>query len=328
MSAPYPWLEPAWLTLTNALASDRLAHAYLIGGRRGLGKLTLAQAMVNLCICEQRAGARACGSCRSCMLYRAGNHPDIKILQPEEERKSIVVDQVRELIEFYTLKAHYQGRKVALVHPADSMNHAAANALLKILEEPPSGALLLLVADRPGLLPATVASRCQRLPVRLPDWNQRESWLENEAAIADDAVLHGAPLAIRDQLGGTRGRLLNEIIDDLEAALRGRWDALAAAGRYADIELPRYLDALEAVVQGAVMLADAVLPGHLRLPAGPRRQLQGISDKLNSKRMFLFLDAIAEARSAAQRSSGVRGMELIEHLMLSWRRMTQMETTV
>ncbi len=331
MSAPYPWLESAWQALTRALAADRLAHAYLIAGRPGLGKLALAQAMLKLCLCEQPSAMQACGSCRSCLLYEAGNHPDLRILQPEEDRKTIVIDQVRELISFYTLKSHYGGRKLALIAPADSMNQAAANSLLKILEEPPAGAMLLLVADRPGLLPATIVSRCQRLAVSLPDWDARAAWLAlagESSASDDEVVLHGAPLAIRDQLAGTRSRLLNDVIEDLAAALRGRWDALSAAARYGDIELPRYLDALEAIVQAAILLADDITPAHLRLPPDARRQLQEISDKLNSKRLFLFLDAIAEARAAAQRSSGVRSAELVEHLMMSWRRMTQLETPV
>lgn len=329
MSAPYPWLEPAWQALNAALAGNRLAHAYLIAGRPGLGKLALAEAVLALGICEQRTHDTACGHCRSCLLFKAGNHPDVKIVQPEEDKKSVVIDQIRELIAFYTLKAHYQGRKIALIHPADSMNHAAANALLKILEEPPAGALMLLVADRPGLLPATIVSRCQRLPIRLPDWPTRIDWLARSSAPpGGDVVLHGAPLAIQERLGSAHAGLLNELITELAAALRGRWNALGAAARYGDVDVPRLFDALEAIVQAAVLLASGVLPAHLHLPAAAQRQLQEISDKLNSKQLFLYLDAIAEARSAAQRSSGVRGGDLVESLMLTWRRMTRMESTV
>ena len=332
MSAPYPWQARQWELLCSGHVRGTLAHAYLLCGREGLGKFQLADSFAQLVLCEA-AGRSACGRCRGCTLYRSGNHPDIKLLQIEEDRKSIVVEQVRELIDFYALKAHFKGPKLALIHPADAMNTAAANALLKILEEPPASGLLLLVAHRPNLLPATVISRCQRVNFTLPSWPEREAWVQasltREQARPDLAsvTLHGAPLEIIEQLGSPEASLFDDLIDTLGDSAR-EFDVLATARRFAAIEVRRFIDALEAVVQATVVLRSGHLPVNLRLSRHRLEQLQEISNKLNCKRLFLYLDVIAQARTSVLRSSGVRGAEVIENLWFGWARAMHVENAV
>jgi len=325
MSAPFPWLADAWQRLLGAHADSRLAHAYLITGASGLGTLALALAFAERVLCEAATDAgTACGRCRGCLLTASGNHPDLRLLYPEEERKSIVVEQVRELGEFYTLKTHYGGLKVAVLHPADSLNHAAANALLKLLEEPPAGALILLVAERPGVLPATVVSRCQRLPVALPGWPERRAWLAAELAAdasapsLDEVTLAGAPLDLLQSLTSGRARLLDELVAELEAGSRPPWDPLAAARRYADMDARQFVDALERCVGAAALTAVGVAPRSLALAPGTAKRLQQLANTLNLPGFLRFLASIGEARGLMQRSSGVRSSEIIESLWLNW----------
>ncbi len=332
MSAPYPWLAAPWAELVARAARDALGHAYLLCGREGLGKFAFAEHFARGLLCEQRpADGQACGACRGCLLNASGNHPDLKLLTLEEERKSIVIDQVRDLIEFFTLKAHYHGRKIGIVYPADTMNNASANALLKILEEPPASALLLLVASRPALLPATIHSRCQRINFELPAWDVRERWLSAQLATRDKApaleslTLCGAPLEVLAQLDSARPQLMNDVIAALHQHLTGRGNPLEVARGFADVEVRRYLDTLELSVQAAAQLRAGHLPPQLRLSANSQRQLQEISDKLHFDSLLSYLDQVGASRAMVLRSSGVRGTEVIENLWQSWMKSMQLE---
>jgi DNA polymerase-3 subunit delta' len=131
----YPWLAGHWSFFMQRLEIDRLAHALMIQGPADSGKMALARAMVARLLCTEER-PRACGQCRSCKLLAGGAHPDYFNLEPEEESKVIKVDQVRGLIAKLDLTTSISERKVAFIHPAESMNGAAANALLKSLEEP------------------------------------------------------------------------------------------------------------------------------------------------------------------------------------------------
>ena len=336
MSAPYPWLQPQWQALGERHARDRIGHAYLLSGREGLGKSAFAEAVAQTLLCEAPGSTFSpCCGCRSCLLYQAGNHPDVKLLAPEEDRKSIVIDQVRALIEFFTLKSHYGRRKIGIVDPADSMHHAAANALLKILEEPPAEALLLLVAHRPALLPATVLSRCQRLHFAQPPWPDRLAWVSAQTppgattAIAlDQLTWCGAPLQLLEQVTSARPQLFNDIIATLRAAFARGFDPLAAARNFADVDIRRFLDAIELSVQAAVQLGAGHAPAELLLAPASQRLLQEISDKLNFDSLLRYLDQIGASRAIVQRSSGVRSTEIIESLWCMWMKATQTEFAV
>lgn len=176
-----PWLAAAAARLDEAAARKRQAHALMLVGPRGLGKreLALREAAALLCLADARP---ACGQCRSCELAATGAHPDFRLvtLEPNEKgqmRKEIVVDQVRDLIASLQLTHGLSARKVAVIHPAETLNRHAANALLKTLEEPAGVAFLLLVCNDATRLPATVRSRCQVIEVRLPEADMAEAWL-------------------------------------------------------------------------------------------------------------------------------------------------------
>ncbi|MGR8919648.1 MAG: DNA polymerase III subunit delta' [Gammaproteobacteria bacterium] len=333
MSAPYPWQDEPWAAVCRRLDGGSLGHAYLLGGREGLGKLAFARALAGLVLCEERQGPAACGACRGCALLAAGNHPDLQVTLPEEGKRAVLVDQIRELIGFFDLKPHYGASKVAIVCPADTMNVNAANALLKILEEPPAGALIILVANRPGRLLPTLLSRCQRLDVPEPAWSECLAWLESRreagAAIAnpDGLVLMGAPLAIEAQLAGGATPPGEALMDALGVLAADPLAVSEAARTCAEHEASAVLDAFEMLVSALAMAPLETSPAGLHLPPARARQLQEIADKLNSKRLFLFLDRIEAARAMVLRSSGIRGGEVLENLFYRWTQVTTPETT-
>ena len=181
--------KTAWVQIQSDLSGDRMSHALLICGPAGIGKLEFAEALAAGLLCDQPAAdGRACGVCTACRWHASGNHPDYRRLRPEafeelalnvddgsttatkaERKKSeqIRIDQVRALEPFIQMGSH-RGRRVILIEPAEAMNEATANALLKSLEEPPAGVHFLLVSDAPERLLPTVRSRTRAAPLGLP----------------------------------------------------------------------------------------------------------------------------------------------------------------
>ena len=179
--APLPWQQQAWAQLAQARADDRLAHALLVAGPRGVGKRHFVQGMAAALLCESPAAdGRACGRCRGCVQHAAGQHPNFLRLEPEEGKRDIAIESVRALIERLTLSSHYGGRKVAVLDPADTLNASGVNALLKTVEEPTAGSHLILVTERLMTLAATLRSRCQILRLGAPPAAQAETWLAQQ----------------------------------------------------------------------------------------------------------------------------------------------------
>jgi DNA polymerase III subunit delta' len=199
-----PWLEPAASSMFAQRA--RWPHALLIAGPQGLGKRLLGLHLARDLLCESpRSDGAACGACVGCGLVERRSHPDLRMIEPltyDDEGNAtpvdaITVEPIRDLIDFALLSSHRGGAKVAVIAPADALNAAAANALLKTLEEPPPRTYLLLVSHRPGRLPATVISRCLRLPITRPDAAIASGWLSHLGVPRPELVLAqagGAPL--------------------------------------------------------------------------------------------------------------------------------------
>jgi len=144
----------------GALEQRRLHHAWLLYGLKGIGKATEAMAMAALYLCETPAQGEACGECHGCCMLRAGSHPDFITVERMEKKRDISVEQVRDILSFLSLSGMESDRRVVLLNDAETMNLQAANALLKGLEEPSPGSLLLIVCHDLMRLPATIRSRC------------------------------------------------------------------------------------------------------------------------------------------------------------------------
>ena len=237
----YPWHTQS---LDALLARrDRLPHALLIRGREGIGKLVLAEALARALLCENRQPReRACGRCVACAWMEQGSHPDFRRLEPESLSESrdaeegadrkpsleIRIDQVRDIAGFIAMTTHRNGPKVILIHPAESLNVNAANALLKNLEEPPQQTYFLLVSHRWHPLPATIRSRCEQVVLAPPTREIAREWLAQQKLLdADLALAHagGAPLlavAFSEDYWHEREMLL-------KAITHPHFDALASA---------------------------------------------------------------------------------------------------
>lgn len=194
----YPWQARDWPRL--AAAFQRLPNAWLLSGPAGIGKRAFAHEVAKALLCEAPApDHHACDRCQACHWFDTGNHPDLRLLSAQSEDEEaedgakavkrklplIKIDAVRRVIEFAHLSAHRGGRRVIIVEPAEALNPAAANALLKVLEEPPEQVVFLLVSDAPQRLLPTIKSRCRQFPLSLPDAAQAMDWLRRQGV--DDA---------------------------------------------------------------------------------------------------------------------------------------------
>ena len=217
----YRWLDPAWEQLQAQRA--RLPHALLIYGTPQIGKRTLAEHFAQSLLCETpAANGHPCGVCQACHWFTDGNHPDYRAILPEILRpadaespgadaaegeggaksktpsKEIKIEQIRSLDTFFSIGTHRGGAKVVLLYPADALNAASGNALLKTLEEPSPGTVFLLVTSRLDHLLPTIRSRAAKFAVAPPTPELAIAWLANEGVSDPETALAeagGAPLA-------------------------------------------------------------------------------------------------------------------------------------
>ena len=195
-----PWHQPVWSLLQGYIHSKRIPHALMIYGNNGLGKNHLARQLSKALLCEQNINeGLACDNCRSCRLFSAQTHPDFFSVNPLEAGKDISINQIRKLITDLSLKPQFEQYRTVIINPAEQMNRASANGLLKCLEEPPERTLILLISERPFLLPATIKSRCQKLHLTAPDPITAENWLQSQHFESQDRITllnlaQGAPL--------------------------------------------------------------------------------------------------------------------------------------
>ncbi|HZV98992.1 MAG TPA: DNA polymerase III subunit delta' [Methylophilaceae bacterium] len=211
----YPWQNELWERLANA--RQRLPHALLLRGRHGTGKFGFSLQLTRSLLCERPgADGHACGICASCGWFDQNNHPDYRLLTPEQEggngedenptvspkskKTQISVTQIRELASFLGLSSHRGGGlRIALIHPAETLNAASANALLKMLEEPPADAVFILVSHQPHRLLPTIVSRCQKIDMPVPDTDSALQWLSERGMRDADSWLQyagGSPLTV------------------------------------------------------------------------------------------------------------------------------------
>ena len=304
-----PWQQRVYDQAVAALDADRLAHGLLFCGPAQLGKRAVAERLAQRLLCQKPLpDGEPCGQCRSCHLLAAGTHPDYQFVSfiPNKEgtrlRTEIVIEQIRQLSEQLALTPQYGGAQVAILEPAEAINNAACNALLKTLEEPVPGRYLWLVSSHPTRLPATIRSRCQRYEFRLPQADEALAWLRSRGhseAAAREALdaARGHPGLAHEWLENDGLKLRRDVAADMARLARGEAGAVETAQRWVGDE-----DAALRLRHAAdLALAEAA----------------GLTDPVRTRSLAAWFDQANRTRDLLRTT--VRADLAVTELLLAWR---------
>ncbi len=234
--------------LQNALREDRLSHAYLFTGEAGVGKEIAAFEFAKAINCKNDE-IDSCGRCISCRKADSNNHPDIKEIRPDGA--SIKIDQIRKLQQEILYKPYESSKKVYIIYQADKMNLQAANSLLKTLEEPPSYATIILVADNLKKLLSTVISRCQLVRFKLVSDSLIKDKLKSEYKLSDDKC------QIIISLVAGRYKQALELVED-ENKLKDREEILELVSNFKDLNRIRVFEVVNKLPDDRDKLNDSL----------------------------------------------------------------------
>jgi DNA polymerase-3 subunit delta' len=321
---PLPWQLALWRQLAGA--RERMPHALLLHGARGTGKRHFIRTLAEALLCESPAeDGSPCGQCAGCQLNAADNHPDLRWLVPEIDQplrdaideggevelatgtrpakasREIKIDQVRALVEFLAIAAHRGGRRVVVLAPVEALNGPAANALLKLLEEPPAGALFLGVTDELDAVLPTVRSRSVLLRAPSPTTIDALAWLRSEGVEnAEEALAEagGAPVGIAAPDADDARRLTAELKAQLLELL-----ARGARLRPADVlVLPKDTPLGESIRLfqrwGWDLLAERTAK-RVRYYPKQQRAVAAVARDSNPERLLGWLGQLADAQATA-----------------------------
>ena len=353
MPERYPWNEDLWSTLARQF--ERLPHALLLHGRPGLGKHAFAVQLARALLCARPQAGAACGMCQSCQLFVAGTHPDMHVLQPEaiaesakdlggqyavrypatasdkkRERAStdITIYQIRCLIEDAQTRPFVGNRKVVLLSPAEAMNINAANSLLKLLEEPPRGSMLLLVTSHPARLPATIRSRCSHILFKSPARTAGLAWLQLRAgAKAEPAaglleLAGGAPLLAKSLIEEGFPEIRTGLLKDLDGLRSGLEEPVACAARWKGVGARHCLGLLHGFVSDLIK-AGLGVSGPTLANSEATVPLNRDKYKYKLSELYKFIDVIHEYYRFL--GSPLDELLILEDVLIRWARLSRLQ---
>lgn len=329
----YPWQYEDWQKVQQL--RGRMPHAILFHGAAGIGKSRFAEWLAQGLLCENPAvDGQPCCACASCTWFVQNNHPDYRRVRPEAldeleaetevdadgkktsktPSKDIKIDQVRALTDFMNVSTHRQGLRVVVLYPADALNGASANAILKTLEEPPPGTVFLLVTDGLDRLLPTILSRCRKVALAQPDRASSLAWLAEQGVAQAEAVLDehgGSPLAaLHDSQSGQR----EEFEPYLQFLAAPNVDAaLKTAEKFQKAPLAQ----LVAMSQRWLYdLFSYKMTGTLRYYPRYRKQFASLADRVGPDALLGALKEAGEKRAVADHPLSAK--LFIEDMLLSY----------
>lgn len=218
---PIPWFKK----YLEPLKDHPNHHAYLIGGREGLGKKLLALEIAKGLLCNDYLNSNYCNKCQSCKLFNDQNHPDFHLIKLEKEKKQISINQIRDQQERLYETSLLGNSKVFLINPAEGMTREASDSLLKALEEPPDNTFFLLISHRHVQLSPTIRSRCSLIILENPDLDVVTKWIETQVEDKNKVELatllsKGRPLTSIELASKEVSTLRNSFIQDITKLIK------------------------------------------------------------------------------------------------------------
>jgi DNA polymerase-3 subunit delta' len=323
MTTVLPWHDVLWQRMQHRWKQNRLPHSLLFCGPQGMGKALFAQRFSETLLCKQPfADGQACGQCKSCHLLKAGTHPDLRKVQPAEVGKQIAIDQIRNLIKFCTLTAEYGHYQIVIIEPAEAMNRNAANSLLKLLEEPPSNTLLMLVSHQQMALLATIRSRCQRFEFSNPDRNVTQVWLRSQLSSKMNVRLllnlsAQAPLAALALAENESMAKRQSLFESLAQLPTGKNDPIRVAEGWNQLEAKQVLQWMLLWTMDIIRYATTGQTQYI-INQDHQQILQHLAKQFNVQKLFELFDLQKEAYQLVTGTANIKPQSLLESIAIAW----------
>ena len=305
-----PWLKAPWQLILEGLQSASPPHAWCLVHAPAVAADSLTDHLSHSLLCDAPTKGEPCGVCVSCRI--PDPHPDILTLGPEGAAGMIKIDAVREAIEVAYTTASMAGRRVMIVRPADCLNQAASNALLKVVEEPPSGTVFIFQTSVPGKLLPTLVSRLRTVKVPVPTPQILEKTAQSLGINSEDLLISGALLA-QPTAAQTAPERLALARDILDALLRVRFgeDSQVALKPFGKVDMLTALTVMERVCD---QLIRAQFQQYSQNPITAALSAPYPSVRL----LYQYKERVAEVRSQAQAGIAVNSGLALGSLFAAW----------
>ena len=312
--------------LVELADNARLHHCLLFEGPEGVGKATTALWLAKRMNCTEPIQGEACGQCWSCRAIEKGHHPDVIVVGTDPERTARVVSvrQARALIQSLALRPHSARRRFVIIDPADAMNAASANALLKTFEEPPAETGFILVTSQSGALLTTVRSRSQQVRFGRVATSEVVDWLRARGVEQPEWIGHlsdgcpGRALELADGQAEAWREARDELLEALSGDIQGvfGFGEKRAAGERAkwSSRVLLALDGLDRMLQDTWRWkVRGPLPAEALYNPRQRRRIAAWADRLDAAALSRCAEAVLEART--QLAAFVNGRMMADALL-------------
>ncbi|RUO55758.1 hypothetical protein [Pseudidiomarina homiensis] len=313
-----PWLRENWQQVLRERQQGKLAHAYCVPWQVDLGSALFVAEWIKLLLCSQ-AEKRACGECKSCLLHKAGNHPDYYSLASQDGR-AISVDQVRELLGKLHNTPNQAGAKVVWLQDAEKLSVTAANALLKTLEEPTRDTYFIVTPERTERLLPTLRSRMQLLRMNTPSAEAIQQWLAQQLGriLTEEEMTacqryRQRPLALIEWVKS------GDYPRDYVAELSGALLADEALPTPAKADWQDWLLATEQWLQELMRVQQGAAQTQLLMPSKQAELQQFLRNRnYNVTDLSSWLQLCYGIRQQTNEQSGLNGPLLLQELWMRW----------
>ena len=322
----YPWQQEQMKRLTAIIQQKRMPHALLLSGPEGIGlkRFALVFAKQVLCPSKNSSTDLACEKCKSCNLFDAKSHPDLKLIEPEIAGKAIKIEQIRELINYVSFKSFSGDIKIVIIKPADAMNRNTANALLKTLEEPPSQSAVILLSNYPSKIPITIKSRCQKIDFR-PTFDEiTTEWLNKnleDTKFSSELLLRlagGGPLKAIELASENFLESRHELLGHLEILGKKTCDPSSIVTRWDEFGAKNTVFCLMKIIHDMIQLKLSPKKASI-VNIDLREDLQGAANTLDLLKLIRGYEFISLKYKELFGMMNYNTLSILEEIVLFWK---------